>query len=182
MKKIIILILIWMALMPAKSFGGCAINICFKSEVECPKGEIEDMHHICRSCLDIHPIELGYCRDKEEVSRLCPNREFGECENISVISNPNCSDNEFMGDNGKCYSCDTPEEVKYECIGYEQFRKKCPTRPIIGCGFSVKECPEEFTLKDYRCVRKCPKDSNGDNIEDGCFDKTTGEKLIIVDE
>ena len=155
MKKLVILAFAGLFLIPINAFSGCIIDVCFNSEVDCSEGEIEDVNHTCRSCLDINPIELGFCRNKEEILRRCPNRQFAECSNISFISSPYCPKGEFMGDDGKCYSCDVDKSISYSCIGFKKLEEACPNRLIEMCGGTVLKCPENQEPVNKLCTPKC---------------------------
>ena len=63
-----------------------------------------------------------------------------------------CSEGTFMGDDGKCYSCDTDESVGVGCIGYEKAFELCPNRYFT------------WACKTYSKLK--------------CFDETLVEKII----
>ena len=76
----------------------------------------------------------------------------GECPAKKV----QCPQGEFMGDNGKCYSCDIDEDIGVWCLGFEELEKICPNRVFGECGHSYLACPANYELVEKNCQRKCP--------------------------
>ena len=55
---------------------------------------------------------------------------FARCGTFNKSKCPTtiCSEGTFMGDDGKCYSCNTDESIGIGCIGYEKAFELCPNR------------------------------------------------------
>lgn len=96
-----------------------------------------------------------------------------------------CKANEILGDDGKCYSCDAPEKISIQCIGYNKVQQICPDRlfgyPMIwsflNCGDDKEVYQEDGnTLKS--CVFKCPVGYDRVSIN-ACENKKTGEFFAI---
>lgn len=68
-----------------------------------------------------------------------------------------CPKGEFMGDDGKCYSCDVDKSISYFCIGFKKLEKACPDRLIEMCGGTVLKCPENQEPVNKICTPKCDK-------------------------
>jgi hypothetical protein len=70
-----------------------------------------------------------------------------------------CSEGTFMGDDGKCYSCNTDESIGIECIGYEKAFKLCPNRFFTwACKtYSKLKCFDEKLIE-----RITDKDGDGE--------------------
>ena len=80
-----------------------------------------------------------------------------------------CPSETFMGDDGKCYTCDAKEDVFVKCIGKEKAFEICPHRNFIdGCSTVSKFCPKS----------ECPKGSfMGDDGK--CYDCNEEEEISI---
>jgi len=76
----------------------------------------------------------------------------GECPTEKV----QCPKGEFMGDDGKCYSCDIDKNIGVYCLGFKELEKICPNRVFGVCGSSYLNCPSNYELVGKNCQRKCP--------------------------
>ncbi len=97
-----------------------------------------------------------------------------------------CKANEILGDDGKCYSCDAPEKISIQCIGYDKVQQICPDRlfgyPMIwsflNCGDDKEVYQEDGNEKKF-CVSKCP--AGYDHVDPfKCVNKETG--MFIIEE
>ena len=74
-----------------------------------------------------------------------------ECPEKEII----CLENEFMGDDGKCYSCNIDKSISISCIGFEQLEKICPNRVREFCQYSALKCRDAYEYAGNYCRIKC---------------------------
>ena len=74
-----------------------------------------------------------------------------------------CPEGEFMGDDGKCYSCHADEGIWVHCLEYEELEKLCPNRVRGYCGISYLKCPAHHELVGKYCEPECPDGYVRDN-------------------
>ena len=88
--------------------------------------------------------------------RQCPTKE--------II----CQKNEFMGDDGKCYSCDIDKTISVRCIGFEQLEKICSNRVRGYCQESKLKCQDSEELVGKYCRFKCEEGYTRDDTGHCC--------------
>ena len=84
---------------------------------------------------------------------------FSDCPSEKV----HCPKGEFMGDDGKCYSCDIDKEIWAHCLEFEELEKICPNRVRGYCGISYLKCPAHHELVGKYCEYECPAGYVRDN-------------------
>ena len=93
-----------------------------------------------------------------------------------------CQENEILGDDGICYSCESDKTIEIQCVGWEAAKKTCPNR-LLGYPalWSYLKCPGELQeFKDHKgvCLTKCKEGFEG--IEEfDCHNKETGEHYYV---
>ncbi len=108
----------------------------------------------CYGC-DISEDVSITCLGETLVAEICPNRIFPHTGCGKVISRlcPKnaCPPSTFMGDDGKCYSCDEEREIDINCIGQETANKVCLNRIVMNCygNFSFQKCKDGYKRGGY---------------------------------
>ena len=85
-----------------------------------------------------------------------------------------CPSGMFMGDDGKCYSCDEEKDIAVDCID-DKISEICPNRIIWGCGYSrlcpKNNCPSGTFIGDDGKCYNCDED---EKIDVNCL----GQKIM----
>ena len=99
--------------------------------IKCPQGTLMSDYGECYSCDEEEAIVVN-CIGDEKASKICPNRMLiSGCGRLSILCpKTDCSGGTFMGDDGKCYSCDEDENIDVNCLGEVLIRQLCPNRGI----------------------------------------------------
>jgi len=113
--------------------GGQYTVSVFCPENNCPRGTLMGDNGNCYSCDEGKDISLQCMvirQDKPTHSEVCPNRLLIQGLESSYYSRScpqnNCPFWTFMGDDGKCYSCNEEQEINVNCAGGQFW--KCPNR------------------------------------------------------
>ena len=79
---------------------------------------------------------------------------------------PNCSENEFLGDDKKCYSCDEPKEIPIVChMKYEEVKSICPNRYFNNYK-SYLNCPQNTIIWKDLCIHNPCSENETYNYEE----------------
>ena len=86
---------------------------------------------------------LLLCATTEVFAARCPDVDEPLCPTTI------CPSGLFMGDDGKCYDCNTDKSVSVRCIGWKEAFKICPNRFRFGdsCGIESELSCECFQGK-----------------------------------
>lgn len=158
MKKISFLI--FALFVSVEAFAYCALS----DRSECPKTVCPPETFMgddgqCYSCDTDESVRVK-CIGYEKAFELCPNRIFPRKGCGTVISHlcpkNTCPANTFMGDDGKCYSCDEGKEIDINCIGREIAKEACLNRIVMDCygNLSFKKCKDGYKRWEYNMCCK----------------------------
>ena len=161
MKKI--LFLVFALFVSVGAFAYCAPS----DRSECPKTVCPSETFMgddgkCYACNSSEDVSIA-CLGETEASEKCPNRIFPHKGCGTVISRlcpkNTCPASTFMGDDGKCYSCDEEKEIDINCIGQETANKACLNRIVMNCygNLSFEKCEDGHKRGGYNSCCK-----NGD--------------------
>ena len=113
-KSFLLLILLSAVCVSTNAFSACVKKPGFKCpNIKCPSGTILGDDGVCYACDTPETIDVS-CTN-EILYPSCSNRIAIKvpCRTISIFcSSTICSDGFFMGDDGKCHSCDDEADVE----------------------------------------------------------------------
>lgn len=160
MKNILFLILAFF--MSMSGFASCwPVDNSSCPTTDCPLGSFMGDDGRCYGCNSSEDVDIR-CIGKTAAAERCPNRIFpgkGCGEFISRLCLKNtCSPGTFMGDDGRCYSCNEEKSIDINCIGQETAKKACLNRVVEECGNNLLfiKCPNGSKRKEGSSI--CYKD------------------------
>lgn len=160
-KSFLLLILLSAVCVSTNAFSACVKKPGFKCpNIKCPFGTILGDDGVCYACDTPETIDVT-CAN-EILYPSCSNRVAIKvpCSTISIFcSSTTCSDGFFMGDDGKCHSCDDEADVEINCIGIEAADKICPNRINYENGHGYRNsclCKKGYEKREAQSYTSLP--------------------------
>lgn len=152
-------------------------NVCVL-DTTCKAGETYrsiSSNYACRSCSDATTYEIGTEKKEHDLCKACGNRSVVERTSYSVkyydCVKTTCDSTEFMGKDGKCYSCTNQKSIEVSTDS------GCESNT---CGRSERIINEKTYCQPLTCK---VDDGSHVRISDGsCYDCTQTSAFVATED